>query len=452
MLPGRASAEGAGDAELARLQGARRILLKGGIVLTLDRQIGDFAQADVLIEDGKIREVRPNIAADAAAVIEAANRILVPGFIDTHSHSYQGLLRTSLPNGLVDPDYNRDVQNNLTLHYSPADVYAGVLMTALGFIDMGTTAIIDLSQISHTPEHSDAAVRALQESGIRAVYGYSRGAGAAAQWPQDIGRLQRTYFSSKDQLLTLALGASLDAKVVAAAREAGVPAVMHFRVNPEPGLALGRAGVLRGGDLFIHCTHLNDAAWQMITGIGGRISMSPPLEMAMAHGMPAIQDALDRGIRPSLSSDHGTTVGQDMFSLMRTTFNLQRLRILQRKRSGEANLPPLLTCRQVLEFATREGARCANIDGKAGTLAPGKDADIVMLKADRFDVWPLSNAPSVVANHMNPGHVETVFIAGKVKKWRGDLVGVDTARTLRLAQEAREAVMRRGNFQIDLVG
>jgi len=227
---------------------------------------------------------------------------------------------------------------------------------------------------------------------------------------------------------------------------------MHFRVNPEPGLALGRAGVLREGDLFIHCTHLNDAAWQMIKDIGGRISMSPPLEMAMAHGMPAVQDALDRGVRPSLSSDHGTTVAQDMFSIMRTTFNLQRLRVLQRRRANEQNLPPLLTCRDVLEFATLQGARCANVDHKVGTLTPGKEADILMLRADRFDVWPLNNAPSVVANLMNPSHVEAVFIAGKVKKWRGNLVGVDSARVLRLAQEARAGLMRRANFALDVVG
>jgi 5-methylthioadenosine/S-adenosylhomocysteine deaminase len=445
------SASAQTDGEFARLQGARRILLKGGVVLTLDRQIGDFAQADVLIEDGLIRAVRPNITADAV-LVDASNRILVPGFVDTHSHSYQGLLRSSLPNGLVDPDYNRDVQNNLTLHYSPDDVYAGVLMTALGFIEMGTTTIIDLSQISHTPEHSDACIRALQEAGIRAVYGYSRGAGPAMRWPADLGRLQRTYFSSKDQLLTLALGASLEARVVMTARETGVPAVMHFRVNPEPGLALARTGVLREGDLFIHCTHLNDAAWQMIRDIGGRISMAPPLEMAMAHGMPAVQDALDRGVRPSLSSDHGTTVAQDMFSLMRTTFNLQRLRILQRRRANEPNLPPLLTCRDVLDFATLQGARCANLDHKIGTLTPGKEADILMLRADRFDVWPVNNAPSAVANLMNASHVEAVFIAGKVKKWRGSLVGVDAARVLRLAQDARAAVMRRGNFALDVVG
>jgi 5-methylthioadenosine/S-adenosylhomocysteine deaminase len=454
-VPGAALAQGADtDPQLARLQGQRRILLKGGVVLTLDRQAGDFAQADVLIEDGKIREIRPNLAVsgEAAEVVDASNQILIPGFVDTHSHSYQGLLRSIIPNGLVDPDYNRDVQNNLTPAYSPTEVYAGVLITALGFIEMGTTAIVDLSQISHTPEHSDACIKALQDSGIRAVYGYSRGAGSASQWPQDIARLQRTYFNSKDQLLTLALGASLDAKVLAAAREAGVSAVMHYRVNAEPGLALGRAGVLREGDLFIHTTHLNEAAWHMIKETGGRISMSPSIEMAMAHGMPATQEALDRGIRPSLSSDHGTTVAQDMFSVMRSAFNLQRLHILQRKRNNEQSLPALLTCRDVLGFATKEGARAANIDNKVGTLAPGKDADILMLRADHLDIWPLNNAAGVVANLMNPSHVETVFIAGKVKKWRGKLVGVDTARVLRLAQEARDSLMRRANFQVNVIG
>jgi len=227
---------------------------------------------------------------------------------------------------------------------------------------------------------------------------------------------------------------------------------MHYRVNPAPGLALGKAGVLREGDLFIHCTHLNDEAWRMIKDIGGRISMSPPLEMAMAHGMPSVQDALDRGIRPSLSSDHGTTVAQDCFSMMRTVFNLQRLRVLQRRRVGETDTPQLVTCRDVLDFAMVQGARCANIDGKVGTLTPGKEADILMLKADRIDIWPLNNAPSVVANFMNPGHVENVFIGGKPKKWRGSLVGVDVPRVMRLAREARDGLMKRTNHQIDLLG
>jgi 5-methylthioadenosine/S-adenosylhomocysteine deaminase len=210
--------------------------------------------------------------------------------------------------------------------------------------------------------------------------------------------------------------------------------------------------VLREGDLFIHCTHLNDEAWRMIKDIGGRVSMSPPLEMAMAHGMPSVQDALDRGIRPSLSSDHGTTVAQDCFSMMRTTFNLQRLRVLQRRRDGEKDTPPLLTCRDVLDFATLQGARCANLDSKVGTLTPGKEADIVMLKADRIDVWPLNNVPSVVANLMNPGHVESVFIGGEPRKWRGQLVGFAMPNILAMARDARDGLMQRTNTQINLLG
>jgi 5-methylthioadenosine/S-adenosylhomocysteine deaminase len=458
--PGSARAQGVGaadgDPELRRLQTQRRILIKGGVVLTLDRRIGDFAQADVLIEDGKIREVRPNIAvsAEAAAVIDASNRIVIPGFIDTHSHSYQGLLRNIMPNGLLSPDYNRDVQSILTPVYEPEDAYAGELITALGMIDMGTTAIVDISQVSHTPEHSDACIRALQDAGIRAVFSYHRGAGPLARYPQDISRLQRTYFSSKDQLLTLALTTGLDAKLYAVAREVGVPAVLHLvgKDLSGPLLELGRAGLLRPGDEYIHCLGLNDAAWRLIKDTGGRVSLCTQIDMAMGHGTPTIQDALDRAIRPSLSSDHGVEIAQDFFTIMRSTFTFQRNQLFQRARNGEQNLPPLLSCRDLLEFATIEGARCANLDSKVGTLAPGKEADILLLTVDRLNIWPLNNAPGVVVNQMNPGNVDTVFIAGKVKKWRGNLVGVDVPRVLSLVKDARDAVMRRAGFAMNLFG
>jgi cytosine/adenosine deaminase-related metal-dependent hydrolase len=449
------AAQGTGsnaDPELSRLQGARRILLKGGIVLSVDPRVGDFAVADILIEDGTIRAVRPGLAADDAAVVDAGNRIVIPGFVDTHSHSYQGLLRDTLPNGIVDPDYNRDIQNNITLHYEPADAFAGMLATTLALLDMGTTTMVDLSQANHSPEHSDALIQALHETGIRAVFGYSRGAGPRAQYPHDVERLRRTYFSSADQLSTLALGVSLDPKMWQFARQQGLRAIVHIRLNPEPLLALGRAGLLRPGDEFIHCTHLDDAAWRLIKASGGFTSHSPHVEMAMAHGMPAIQDALDHGLRPSLSSDHAATVGQDMFGMMRTAFYVQRLFVLQRRRNGEQNTPPLLTCRDVLEFATLAGARCAALDGKVGSLTPGKQADIALLRADDLNVWPLNNAPSAVVNIMNPGHVDAVFVGGKVKKWRGRLVGVDAARVRRLTGEARDAVLQRAGFKIDVVG
>jgi cytosine/adenosine deaminase-related metal-dependent hydrolase len=456
VLPGTAIGQGAApaDAELSRLQGSRRILIKGGVVLTLDRAVGDFAHADVLIEDGKIREIRPDIALsdEAATVIDAADRILIPGFVDTHSHSYQGLLRNILTNGVLNPEYNRDIQNKLTPAYEASDAYAGVLITALGFIEMGTTTIVDISQVSHTPEHSDACIRALQESGIRAVHAYYRGQGPKTQYPQDIRRLKASYFGSKDQLLTLALGTGPDPKIYALAREVGVPCVMHTNKLNAQLAELGRMGLLRPGDEFIHCTGLNDDSWKLIRDSGGHVSLSVQLEMAMGQGLPAIQEALDHGVRPSLSSDHGATVAQDPFSMMRATFTFQHYQLFRRQFSGEQNLPPRLSPREVLEFATIEGARCANLESRIGTLTPGKDADIVMLRTDRLSIWPLTNAPGIVANLMNPSHVDAVFIAGKVHKWRGDLVGVDAPRVMRIVAEARDAVLRRAGFQTNLLG
>jgi cytosine/adenosine deaminase-related metal-dependent hydrolase len=137
---------------------------------------------------------------------------------------------------------------------------------------------------------------------------------------------------------------------------------------------------------------------------------------------------------------------------MRTTGIVQRYGVFQREKSDPRNVPPLLTCRQLLEFGTINGARCANVDGKVGTLTPGKEADLLLLRADHIDVWPLNNAAGSVVNLMNPGHVEAVFIAGKVKKWRGSLVGVDMTRTLKAMQEARDGVLRRANFPQDLLG
>jgi cytosine/adenosine deaminase-related metal-dependent hydrolase len=313
---------------------------------------------------------------------------------------------------------------------------------------------VDISQVSHSPAHSDACIRALQEAGIRAVFSYHRGAGPRAQFPQDITRLQRTYFNSTDQLLTLALTTALNAKLYAAAREAGVQAVLHLvgRDLSESLLELGRSGLLRPGDEYIHCLGLNDAAWRLIKDTGGRVSLCTQIDMTMGHGTPSIQQALDHGLRPSLSSDHGVEIAQDFFTIMRSTSTFQRNQLFQRARDGEQNLPPLLTCRDLLEFATIEGARCANLDSKVGTLSPGKEADILILAADQLNIWPLNNAAGVVVNMMNPAHVETVLIAGKVKKWRGNLVGVDLPRVRRLVREGSDAVMRRANYQVNLLG
>ena len=454
-LPLSAQGQTASEAERLRANGGGRILIRNGVVLTMDAALGDFANADILIEGGKIREVRPGIQADPAsvAIVDATDRVVIPGFIDTHHHFYQGLLRNILPDGLLQPDYSRDISDRLTSVYTADDVYIGTFISALGMLDIGTTCAVDTSQVNHTPEHSEAGIKALQDSGMRAVYAYSRGAGSKHQYPQDVSRLQKAYFNSADQLLSIALAGTLVQAQFEAARAAGVRFVSHgVNHRTEKALAeLARANLLRPGDEYIHCTQLSPASWKIIKETGGVVSLSPPIEMMMGHGMPGIQEALDNGIRPSLSSDVDVTFAQDPFTVMRSTLSLQRLMILQRAQKDEKDLPRLLTVRDVLEFATIDGANALGLGTRTGSLTPGKDADIVILDASRLNVWPLNNAAGSVVNLMNPMNVESVFVAGRAMKWRGALVRVDEQKIKAQAASARDGVVRRAGFQSKLL-
>src|SRR5262249_47072056 len=175
-----------GDAAHAQQSGGstapgRPILIKGGCVLTLDRAVGDFERADVLIEGGKISAVRANIGAPDAEVIDAARMIVMPGFVDTHRHMWQGILRNVLPDGSLD-DYIAIVQKTFGANYTPDDVYAGDYFSALGAIDSGVTCILDWSHIHNTPEHTDAAVKALSDSGVRAVFAYGNAQTVDGRW------------------------------------------------------------------------------------------------------------------------------------------------------------------------------------------------------------------------------------------------------------------------------
>ena len=348
-------------------------------MLTLDRQLGDFAKADVLIEDGKIREVRADIAASDAVVVDASNRIVIPGFIDTHSHSYQGILRNILSNGRVDPDYNRDIIAKLTPAYTAQDAYIGMLATALGMIDMGTTGVVDVSQVNNTPEHSDALIKALQESGIRAVFGYSAGA------PRSGHEASAGHRAAEADLFQLQ-GSVADAgawhrprsQAFKVARENDVPVVAHLR-NTLPQrddgarLATLSQGRAAAGGRRVHPPAAPAArALKLIKDSGCHVSLSPGIEMTMGHGIPAIQDVLDVGLQPSLCSDHAVTLTSDMFSMMRMTGVVQRYGVFQREVNGDKNAPKLLTCRELLEFATINGARAMNVDSKVGTLVPAR--------------------------------------------------------------------------------
>ncbi|HXW19332.1 MAG TPA: amidohydrolase family protein, partial [Roseiarcus sp.] len=148
----------------------RPLLVKGGSVLSMDSAVGDLDSADILIVDGTIREVGPGIHVQDAEIIDATGHIVMPGFVDTHRHLWEGLIRNSLADGTL-ADYFRVVNGKFGPAYRPQDVYAGTLLSALGALDAGVTTVLDWAHVQNSPEHTDGSIAALRESGLRAVFG-----------------------------------------------------------------------------------------------------------------------------------------------------------------------------------------------------------------------------------------------------------------------------------------
>jgi 5-methylthioadenosine/S-adenosylhomocysteine deaminase len=435
-----------------------RTLLKGGCVLTFDQAVGDFEKADVLIEGKRIAAVGRNLAAANANVIDATGTIVIPGFIDTHHHLYQALLRNVQGNGLL-ADYFRDIANgpkSATPFFRPQDAYIGGLSGALRSLDSGVTTIADVSQVNNSPEHSDELIRGFQQSGARIVFAYTSGAGPDVKWPQDLERLLKRYFSSSDQLVTPAFSGSVNRDVFATGRKYGMRIWSHIvgtlpNSFPKDFEQMAAEGVLRSDNVYIHFTGATSKQVKLVADTGGAVSAAVPIEMTMRHGMPIVQLCLDNGLTPSLSSDVETSMSADMFTMMRACFLLQRAMLNERSIQGEKDLPKLLTARDVIAMATVQGARDCGLDKKIGTLTPGKDADIVMLRADTIDSFPLNNAYGAIVTGMDTSNVDTVIVAGKIAKRHGRLVGVDLARIRKQATQARDYIAGKMNWPSSVI-
>jgi len=439
-------------------------LLKDGIVLTLDKKVGNFHRADVMIDGTKIAAVSPNLNVEGAKEIDASDMIVMPGFIDTHRHVWEGILRnigTDIPlEG--DASYLSFILNTLAPVYRPEDAYIGNLVGLYGAIDAGITTILDWSHIQATREHADAVVKALQESGMRAVFAYGYPWWKYPDEKQDdwIRDVAKQYFSSKDQLLTFAIappGPEFTPFEVAKAQW-GLARELSARITVHVGVGtagksgklaeMGKASLLKDDTTYIHCTTLSDEEIKMIVDTGGTVSLASPVEMLMGHGMPPIQQFLDRGLRPSLGIDVETNVPNDMFTQMRSVQSLQKTLIFDKKLAGKRNLPSFMTSRDIIECATIEGARANGLAEKTGTLAPGKEADLILLKTDLPNILPVNDPISAVVWGMDTSNVDSVFVAGKALKRNGKLLNVDLDDLRRKAYQSRDYVVAQSGFKL----
>jgi cytosine/adenosine deaminase-related metal-dependent hydrolase len=466
-------------------QSGRRYIIRGGYVMSMDPHVGDFAPGDVLVDGTKIIAVGPNLQATGAGVIDATGRIVMPGFIDTHHHQFETALRSFLADGILINDGSNTPSGNITYYeyilltfapvYRPQDVYINELFGALSQLDDGVTTVHDISQIHHSPAHSDAAIQALFDSGRRSAFGYFEGAGFTHgpqyAYPGDAVRIKNQWFSSSDQLVTMIMGGEVYlgeptyTQAWTIGRQLGLQIAAHilspFGIRPIlDDLAQGTGGVnnnigLGPDNLFIHMTGMSDLGWQGVKDAGAQVSLAVPIEMNMRHGMPPILKMESLGMEPSLSVDVECTLTADFFTQMRSMMNVQRALVNQMildtglppnplvpwpTAPFPAGTPNLLTTRDVLRYATMNGAKALRLDGKVGSLTPGKEADIILLDATALNVAPLNQVPGAVVSLMDRTNVETVIVAGKVRKWKGRLLGVDLPHLRQQIEASRDHI------------
>lgn len=438
-----------------------RVLLRGGHVLTMDPVLGDLRPGDVLVSGGRIEAVGPRIGAeDAAEVIDVTGKIVIPGFVDTHRHTWETAIRGCAPDVSLD-GYIDLVKFTFAPAFEPDDVYASNLAGALECLNAGITTLVDWSHINNTPQHPDAAIRALREAGIRAQYAYGcANSPHGEHWndstipvpDRDVRRVRETYFSSDGGLLSMALAArgpgfcvpGVVREEFTTAGDLDIPVTMHTAMGQAAGRygmvrQLCEMGLLREGTTYVHACHLTDEEWKLVAGSGGHISVAPQVELQMGHGWPPVTKALSFGLPPSLSADVVTSAPGDMFTQMRAAFAAERARAHAASWDGGGGM---LTARQMLQMATINGARGIGMGDRTGSLVPGKQADIVVVDATAINVAPVNDPVAAVVNCADPSNVEHVLVAGTFRKRDGRLLA-DIARARSLTEAARDAVLAR---------
>jgi cytosine/adenosine deaminase-related metal-dependent hydrolase len=423
-----------------------RLLIRGGIVLTQDPTLGELPNADILIESDRIKAIGPNLSADGAKVIDAKGDIVIPGFIDSHRHTWETSIRTCAPDfALI--TYFGNILDKFAPHYRPDDVFAANQWGSLECLNAGITTLVDWSHIMNTPAHADEAIRGLAVTGIRSVFAYGFPNTSLQDWwfgPDYSGsiltsdgaearRIKAQYFNSDKGRITMSLATRgpgfCKPEVVRhdweLAKELGILITVHvamdrFGYTKMQVKALRDMNLLYPGTTYVHGSHFTDEEWGLVRESGGNVSFAPQIEIQMGHGWAPAVTATAYDIPIGLSSDVATTASSDQFTQMHAIFGSERGR--KHQEAWEADLdglqasPGLITARQVLHWATLGGAHVAGIADRTGSLTPGKKADVVIIDGGAVNVAPIIDPVAAVVCAADVSNVRTVIVDGEIVK------------------------------------
>lgn len=399
-------------------------LIRGGTVLTMEPGADALRGHDVLIDGSTIVQVGGRIdPPEGAAVIDAEGRIVLPGFIDTHRHMWEAVLRGVAPAHTLE-DYFTHVLGKLGPALSPDELHVSELLSARAALESGVTTVQDISNIQDTPEHTDALVSALKESGLRAVFSYGKSMPhmyreGSMRLPDDVRRVRAELLPDDGARVTMSLVTEVGDDDVerahtALARELGVLTTRH--VGSYVSISrLRELGSLLPGTTFIHGNGIPRDELEMMIDAGASLSVSPLVEMTMGHGMPMLA-AAPRDLLLTISTDVEATVASDMFSQLKAAYASQRMRWLdQDDHAAGVDRSP----RDLVEAATLSGARSLGLDDRTGSLSPGKDADVLVLRCDRVDAAPVYDPWSTIVTQLDRSHVDTVMVGGTLVRRDG---------------------------------
>ena len=440
-----------------------KVLIKGGTVVTMDAAVPDLEPGDVLIDGETIAAVGPDLAAgDDAEVIDAADMIVMPGLVNAHIHTWQSGLR-SLAGNWTGTNYFRAMHAGLATFFGPEDIYIANLLGALNQIDSGVTTMVDWHHNNPTPAHSDAAISGLDDAGVRALFLHGSpkpdpgpGQKPYSEMPMprgEIQRLRKGRFASDDGLLSLGiavLGPQMSVHDVVledfrVARDFDIVASLHHSgaAMPAPeGYDAAAAEGLVGDKLnIVHGNALTDAHFDLLIDHGATFVVTAEVEMQMAYGEPLTGRLRARGVPVPIGSDVECAYAADMFAVMRTTLQHERHAHSMREvaSTGAAPHPIPVRTDEALRWATIDGARMAHLDDRVGSLTPGKQADITLLRKTDLNLVAAADPVNAIVMHANPGNVDTVFIAGRPAKRDGRLqiADLDAKRTALIDSSAR---------------
>jgi 5-methylthioadenosine/S-adenosylhomocysteine deaminase len=383
-----------------------KVLIKGGYVLS-------DPGADVLVEDGVIVEIGPELPTHGATVLNASGKVVIPGFVDTHRHMAIAPLRGFAADMSLGY-YLANVVGKIGPRQGLEDVRNGVRLAAAEAIDAGVTTVLDWNSVS-APEQIEVAIETLTETGLRVLFGHSN--------PDDEADVRRRARQTKIALAPLGpdyLSTEDTARHIGLARDLGIVTTLHVGGGENGAKAksvtrLHDEGLLAPDLNFVHANMVSDDEIKMIADSGASVTVTPVVELMMGHGDLAYKRFTEAGGAPALGVDVVINNTPDMFSEMRTVLLGERARQEKGPAAGD-----------MLRAATINGAKAIGMGDEVGSLQVGKRADIVLLAGlEHLFGEGQAVVEGAVVTSVSTSDVHTVLIDGRIVKRDGILIDHD---------------------------